>query len=62
LDMGMSAGAAMAFVVAGAVSSIPAALAVYALVRRSVFALYLILGLTGAVLSGYLYQFSGGVI
>jgi uncharacterized membrane protein YraQ (UPF0718 family) len=62
LDMGMSAGAAMAFVVAGAVSSIPAALAVYALVRRSVFALYLMLGLTGAVLSGYLYQFSGGVI
>ena len=62
LGMGMSNGAALAFVTAGAVSSIPAAIAVWALVRRSVFALYLALGLGGAMLSGVLYQMSGAPI
>ena len=59
LEMGMSSGAALAFVTAGAVSSIPAAIAVWALVRRSVFVLYLALGLGGAMLAGALYQVSG---
>ena len=59
LEMGMSNGAALAFATAGAVSCIPAAIAVWALVRRSVFALYLALGLGGAILSGVLYQASG---
>ena len=59
LEMGMSSGAALAFVTAGAVSSIPAAIAVWALVRRSVFVLYLALGLGGAMLSGIVYQVSG---
>ena len=59
LDMGMSSGAALAFATAGAVSCIPAAIAVWALVRRSVFILYLVLGLGGAMLSGVLYQMSG---
>ena len=56
LEMGMSNGAALAFATAGAVSCIPAAIAVWALVRRSVFVLYLALGLGGAILSGFLYQ------
>jgi len=34
LEMGMTPGAAMAFVTAGAVSSIPAAIAVFALVKK----------------------------
>ncbi len=59
LEMGMSSGAALAFATAGAVSCIPAAIAVWALVRRSVFVLYLALGLGGAMLSGVLYQMSG---
>ena len=59
LEMGMSNGAALAFAAAGAVSCIPAAIAVWALVRRSVFVLYLALGLGGAILSGVLYQMSG---
>ena len=59
LEMGMSNGAALAFAAAGAVSCIPAAIAVWALVRRSVFVLYLALGLGGAILSGVLYQVSG---
>lgn len=62
LEIGMTPGAAMAFITAGAVSSVPAAIAVYALVKKPVFALYLLLGLSGAMLSGWLYQISGGVI
>ena len=56
MEQGMSAGAAMAFMVAGAVSSIPAMAAVWSLVRRDVFASYLGLGLVGAMVSGILFQ------
>jgi uncharacterized membrane protein YraQ (UPF0718 family) len=62
LEIGMTPGAAMAFVTAGAVSSIPAAIAVWALVKKPVFALYLLLGVTGAILSAWIYQLSGGAI
>ena len=62
LDMGMSPGAAMTFITSGAVSSIPAALAVYALVRKPVFVLYLALGLVGSVLAGFAYHLSVGII
>jgi uncharacterized membrane protein YraQ (UPF0718 family) len=62
LEMGMTPGAAMAFITAGAVSSIPAAIAVFALVKKPVFALYLSLGLAGSMLTAWLYQLSGGVI
>ncbi|MBI1383934.1 MAG: permease [Rhizobiales bacterium] len=55
VEQGMSQGAAMAFIVAGAVTSIPAMTAVFALVRRDVFIAYLVLGFTGAVLSGVAY-------
>ena len=56
MEQGMSAGAAMAFMVAGAVSSIPAMAAVWSLVRPRVFATYIGLGLVGAVLSGLVFQ------
>lgn len=56
MDQGMSAGAAMAFMIAGAVSSIPAMAAVFSLVKKPVFASYLGLGVTGAILSGVLFQ------
>ena len=56
MDQGMSPGAAMSFMVAGAVSSIPAMAAVWSLVRRPVFAVYLGLGITGAILSGVAFQ------
>jgi uncharacterized membrane protein YraQ (UPF0718 family) len=55
-EQGMSAGAAMAFMVAGAVSSIPAMAAVWSLVRREVFAAYLVLGVSGAIMAGLLFQ------
>lgn len=62
LEIGMTPGAAMAFVTAGAVSSIPAAIAVWALVKKPVFALYLLLGVSGAMLTAWIYQLSGGAI
>lgn len=56
MEQGMSAGAAMSFMVAGAVSSIPAMAAVWSLVKPQVFATYLGLGVTGAIVSGILFQ------
>ncbi|MEX0327562.1 MAG: permease [Ruegeria sp.] len=56
LEQGMTAGAAMAFMVAGAVSSIPAMAAVWSLVKPRVFATYLGLGISGAIVAGILFQ------
>ncbi len=56
MSQGMDGGAGMAFLVAGGVTSLPAAVAVFALVKRPVFALYVGLSLGGAFLSGLLYQ------
>ena len=55
MEQGMSIGAAMSFIVAGAVSSIPAMAAVYALVRLPVFATYMIMGISGAIASGIVF-------
>jgi len=57
MELGMTPGAALSFATAGAVSSIPAAIAVYALVRRTVFMLYILLGLGGSLMAGFIYQF-----
>lgn len=56
LDQGMANGAAMSFMIAGGVSSIPAAIAVWALVKPRVFAAYLGFALTGSVLAGIAWQ------
>ena len=55
-EQGMSAGAAMSFMVAGGISSIPAMAAVWSLVRQQVFLAYIGLGLLGAILSGLVFQ------
>jgi uncharacterized membrane protein YraQ (UPF0718 family) len=52
LTQGMNPGAAMAFVIAGGVSSIPAAIAVWALVKTRVFAAYLGFAFVGAMVAG----------
>ena len=52
LDQGMAQGAAMSFVLAGGVSSIPAAIAVWALVKPRIFFAYLGIAFTGSVLAG----------
>ncbi len=62
IEIGMTPGAAMAFITAGAVSSVPAAIAVWALVKKPVFVLYLALGLTGSMITAWMYQLSGGAI
>ena len=56
IGQGMAPGAGMAFLVAGGVTSIPAAMAVWALARPQVFGLYIALSLAGAIASGMLYQ------
>jgi len=56
IKTGMAPGAGLAFITAGGVISIPAAIAVFALVKKPVFFWYLALSLVGSVLSGLVYQ------
>lgn len=56
MEQGMSGGAGMAFVMAGGVTSIPTMTAVFALVRKQVFAVYLGMGFLGAVIAGIFYN------
>jgi len=55
IEQGMAPGAGMAFLVAGGVSCIPAAIAVFALVRAPVFAAYLAFALLGSIIAGLAY-------
>ena len=54
LLQGMQPGAAIAFLIAGPVTTIPAMTAVWTVVRRPVFALYIAVSLFGAMLLGFL--------
>lgn len=56
VSQGMAPGAGLAFLVAGGVTSLPAALAVWALVKPRVFGLYIALALIGAFVSGIVFQ------
>jgi uncharacterized membrane protein YraQ (UPF0718 family) len=56
VEQGMSNGAAMSFVIAGGVSCIPAAVAVWALVKPRVFAAYFGYAMLGALIAGSLWQ------
>lgn len=62
IDLGMSPAAALAFMTAGGVTSIPALLSVYPLVKRPVFLLYLLIALGGALAVGFTYAAWGGTI
>jgi len=55
IEQGMAPGAGMAFLLAGGVSSIPAMIAVWALARPHVFAVYLGFAFVGAFSMGALY-------
>jgi len=55
VEQGMSQGAAMGFVLAGGVSCIPAAIAVWALVKPRVFAGYLGIAFVGALSAGLIW-------
>ena len=56
LEQGMAPGAAMSFVIAGGVSCIPAAIAVWALVKPRAFAAYLGFAFIGALIAGMAWQ------
>ncbi len=56
IELGTAPGAGMAFLVAGGVTSIPAAIAVYALVKKPLFLWYIGLSLAGGLLAGFLFQ------
>lgn len=60
IEKDMAPGAAMSLLVGGGVTSIPAALAVWALARPPVFAAHLGLAAIGALLAGLAYQFVAG--
>ena len=55
LNQGMQPGAAMSFMLAGSVTCIPAAVAVWALVKPRVFVTYITLGLSGSFAAGILW-------
>ncbi|MEO9777511.1 MAG: permease [Sedimentitalea sp.] len=57
MGQGMAPGAGLAFLVAGGVTSLPAAVAVWALVKRPVFLLYLGIALSGSFAAGLAFQF-----
>ena len=55
LEQGMSQGAAMSFVLAGGVSCIPAAVAVWALVKPRIFISYLSFAFVGSIIAGSIW-------
>lgn len=55
LAQGMSGGAALAFLVSGPTTTIPALAAVYGIAKRKVFFLYLGFVFSGSLIVGYLY-------
>jgi uncharacterized membrane protein YraQ (UPF0718 family) len=55
IGQGMAPGVGMAFLVAGGVTSIPAAIAVFALARLPVFLAYVGFALAGALITGLVY-------
>ncbi len=55
MTQGMVAGPALAFMIAGLISCIPAMAAVWSLVKPQVFAAYIGLGLSGAIIVGWIF-------
>jgi len=55
LAQGMHPAAALSFLIAGPMTTLPAMSAVWGLVNRKVFAIYIAFALVGAVLLGYIY-------
>jgi uncharacterized protein len=58
LAQGMQPGAAIAFLIAGPITTVPAMSAVWGVVKWRVFALYLGISLFGAVILGYIVNFA----
>jgi uncharacterized membrane protein YraQ (UPF0718 family) len=56
ISLGMNPGAVLAFLIAGPVTTLPAMMAVWGIVKPRVFFMFLEFGLMGSVLFGYLYN------
>ena len=61
LSQGMNPAAALAFLIAGPITTLPAMAAVWPLVVRRVFVLYVSFALGGAVLIGFIYSITAAV-
>jgi uncharacterized protein len=57
LEQGMSPAAVLAFLIGGATTTVPAMAAVYGIVKRRVFILYVAFALGASLITAYLYQF-----
>jgi uncharacterized membrane protein YraQ (UPF0718 family) len=62
IDLGMSPATGLSFMLAGSVTSIPAAIAVWTIARPRLFGLYLIMAASGALLSGLAYSSWLGIV
>lgn len=62
IGQGMVPGAAMAFLIGGGVTSIPAAIAVWSVARPAIFAVYFGFAIIGALLSGFAWQAVQGML
>lgn len=58
MDKGMADGAAMAFLIAGGITSAWTAVPVFALFRLPVFLAYIVMAIAGSILSGWAYAFA----
>lgn len=56
ITLGMNPGAVLAFLIAGPVTTLPAMMAVWGIVKPKVFFMFLTFGLAGSVVFGYLYN------
>jgi len=61
LAQGMNPAAALAFLIAGPTTTLPAMAAVWGLSTRRVFVLYVSFSLVGAVVAGYVYGLVAGI-
>lgn len=56
MELGMDKGTALAFMIAGAATSIPAMVAVFSIVKRKTFIIYVSTSMIGAIIAGYIYR------
>ena len=56
IDQGMDPGAALAFLIAGPITTLPAMAAVWGIANRRVFFIYILIPILGAIFFGHLYN------
>jgi len=56
IEMGLNSGAALAFLIAGATTTLPAMVAVWGITKRKIFLLYLSFALFGALAAGFTFN------